>query len=67
MGDVLILRVADDFVNDGDFSDYTFEGGLFAAANIYLGEDLGERFRAMIKDFDGKNNRAKNLLLPISS
>ncbi len=53
MDDVSILRIADDFVNDGEYSDYILEGGLFATANIYLDEDIGERFRALIKYFDG--------------
>lgn len=53
MDDVSILRVTDDFVNDGEYSDYILEGGLFAAANIYLDEDIGERFHALIKYFDG--------------
>lgn len=51
-GDVFILRVSDNFFNDGDYSDYIFDGGLFAVANVYLDEDLGERFRVLIKDFD---------------
>lgn len=53
IGDVFILRVADDFVNDGEYSDYILEGCLFAAVDIYLDEDIGERFRALIKYFDG--------------
>ncbi len=52
-GDVCILRIADDFVNDGKYGDYVFEGGLFAAVNIYLDEDLGERFRSLVSCFDG--------------
>ena len=51
-GDVLVLKVGDNFINDGDYSDYLFDGGLFAAVNVYLDEDIGERFRALIKDFD---------------
>lgn len=52
MGDVFILRVADDFTNDGEYSDYILEGGLFASINIYMDEDIGERFHALIKYFD---------------
>lgn len=51
-GIVLILRVSDDFVNDGDYSDYIFDGGLFAVVNVYLDEDLNERFRSLVKEFD---------------
>ena len=51
-GDVIIQSIPDDYENDSDYLDYTFHGGLFAAANIYLDEDLGERFRSLIKDFD---------------
>lgn len=53
--DVIILRIADDFVNDGLYLDYMFEGGLFAAANVYLDEDLGEWFRSLVSSFD--NNK----------
>lgn len=50
--DVTMLKVADDFVNDGPYWDYPFEGGLFAAVSTYLDEDLGERFRALVSSFD---------------
>ena len=50
-GDVTILKISDDFVNDSPYLDYTFERGLFAAS-IYLDEDLGERFRSLISAFD---------------
>ncbi|NJD04228.1 MAG: MerR family transcriptional regulator [Ruminiclostridium sp.] len=52
MGDVEIRRVPDDFINNSEYLDYLFSGGLFAAANVYLDEDLGERFRSLIKGFD---------------
>ena len=51
-GDVGIRRVPDDFINNSGYLDYVFEGGLFAAASVYLDEDLGERFRTLIKSFD---------------
>jgi len=51
-GDVMILRVADDFINDSPYTDFNFEGGLFATANIYLDEDIGERFRVLVDSFD---------------
>lgn len=51
-GDVIIQRVPDDFMNDSEYNDFTFNGGLFASANVYLDDDLGERFRAVVKSFD---------------
>lgn len=54
-GDVMILRIKDDFINDGDYLDYTFNGGLFAAANFYLDEDLGEGLRSLVSSFDGSS------------
>jgi hypothetical protein len=51
-GDVFILKVSDNFINDGEYSDYIFDGGLFATANVYLDEDLAERFHALVKGFD---------------
>ncbi|HML49153.1 MAG TPA: MerR family transcriptional regulator, partial [Clostridia bacterium] len=51
-GEVVVLRVPDDFENSGPYADYAFGGGLFAAANVYLDEDVGERFRALVSGFD---------------
>lgn len=51
-GDVVLLRISEDFINDGEYSDYVFEGGLYAAANVYLDEDLGQRFRELVSNFD---------------
>ena len=53
--DVIILWIDDDFVNDSDYLDYRMDGGLFASVNVYLDEDLGERFRSLIKAFDTNN------------
>ncbi len=50
--DVMISKIADDFVNDSCFADYFFDGGLFAAANIYLDDDINQLFRSLIKNFD---------------
>lgn len=50
--DVMISKIADDFVNDSCFADYFFEGGLFAAANLYLDDDINQLFRSLIKSFD---------------
>ncbi len=54
-GDVFIQRVPDDFTNDSVYLDFIFDGGLFATVNVYLDEDLGERFRSLVKSFD--NNK----------
>lgn len=51
-GDVFVLRLNESFINDGDYADYVFDGGLFAVSNVYLDEDLNERFRELIKNFD---------------
>ena len=51
-GDVLMVRVSEDFVNDSEYLDYTFDGGLFAAANVYLDEDLGQCFRTLVRELD---------------
>jgi len=50
--DIFILKVSDDFINDGEYSDYIWGGGLFAAVNVYLDEDLGTCFRLLVKAFD---------------
>lgn len=47
-GDIICLRVNDNYVNASDYMDYAFEGGLFAAANVYLDEDLGGCFRHIV-------------------
>lgn len=52
ISDVVILRVPDDYANESEFLDYVFPGSMFATANIYLDEDLCERFRTLVKDFD---------------
>jgi DNA-binding transcriptional MerR regulator len=51
-GDVLMVRIPEDFVNDSGYLDYTFAGGLFAAVNVYLDEDLGQCFRALVSELD---------------
>ena len=51
-GDVEIRRISDEYINTSDYLEYTFSGGLFAAMNVYLDEDLGERFRSLVKSFD---------------
>ncbi|MDD5603243.1 MAG: MerR family transcriptional regulator [Eubacteriales bacterium] len=51
--DVVIQRVPDDFVNNSEYLDFTFDGGLLACINLYMDEDLGECFQKLIKNFDG--------------
>lgn len=50
--DVRVLKIADDFVNDSCFVDYIFDGGLFAAANLYLDDDMNQSLHSLIKSFD---------------
>ena len=50
--DVIILRIPDNFKNDGEYLDYSFNCGSFATINVYLDEDLGERFSSLVKSFD---------------
>jgi len=51
-GDVIILRVNDDYVNDSPYLTQPFPGGLFAAVNVYLDDDISETFRTLISSFD---------------
>jgi len=51
--ETVILKVPGDFVNDGPYSDHHFEGGLYASADVYLDEDLGGRFDALVSFFNG--------------
>ena len=50
--DVFMIQISSDFINDSEYTDSVFNGGLFAAANIYLDEDIAGRFRALIQSFD---------------
>ncbi len=50
--DVTISKIDDGFVNDSGFTDLIFDGGLFAAANLYLDDDMDRSFHSMIKSFD---------------
>jgi len=50
--DISIVRIPEDYINESDYSDYIFAGGLFAAVNVYLDEDVGAFFRTVIKEFD---------------
>ena len=47
-----MLRIDEDFVNSGKYLDFRFTGGLFAAVNVYLDEDMGECFHSLLTYFD---------------
>ena len=51
-GAAVLLRVDEGYVNTGEYADFMFDGGLFAAANVYVDEDLGEGLRSLVKSFD---------------
>lgn len=50
--DVVIQQIPDGYRNNSDYLDFYLEGGLFAAINLYLDEDLGGSFHSLIKYFD---------------
>jgi len=50
--EIIILKIDENFVNDSIYSDYVFDGGLFAATNVYLDQDLSEKFYSLIKEFN---------------
>ncbi|MEA4833366.1 MAG: MerR family transcriptional regulator [Oscillospiraceae bacterium] len=50
--DVMITKIADGFTNDSNFTDFIFDGGYFAAANVYLDDDLAQSFYSLVKSFD---------------
>lgn len=53
-GDMAMVQIGEDYVNDGAYADFAFEGGLYASANAYVDEDLSECFRQMVERFDEK-------------
>ena len=46
------MRVGDNFINGSEYSDYIFKGGLFAATNCYIDEDLEKQIDSLISYFD---------------
>ncbi len=48
-----ISPVTPPHINPSDFLTHDFPGGLYASINVYLDEDLGQRFRALVSSFDG--------------
>ncbi|MCL2189299.1 MAG: MerR family transcriptional regulator [Defluviitaleaceae bacterium] len=51
-GDVVMLRAPHNLPADNPYREFVFEGGWFAATEVYLDDDIGEAFRAMLADFD---------------
>lgn len=51
-GEALMVWVPEDFINDSKYLDYRFAGGLFAAVNIYLDEDLGQCFHTLVRQLE---------------
>lgn len=49
--DTMILRIDDSFINDSEYSDYIFKGGLFAMVSCYVDEDLEEQTDSLILYF----------------
>lgn len=49
----LLLRVPDNFANDGPYREEEFPGGLFATAGAYADEDLAQVHRAMAARIGG--------------
>lgn len=50
--DIIILRIDESFINEDEYWDYNFKGGLFATANCYIDEDLEEQTDSLISYFD---------------
>lgn len=51
-GDIILLKLAKDFQNSSPYLDYYWEGGLFAAADLYLDEDMNAGFCSLLSAFD---------------
>jgi DNA-binding transcriptional MerR regulator len=49
---VIIQNIDKDFDNASPYSDYEFEGGLFAVGSIYVDEDIASFHQRMIVSFD---------------
>jgi len=50
--DVIITKIPNNYLNDSEFVDFIFDGGVFAAANVYLDDDLAQSFRSLVTSFD---------------
>lgn len=51
-GEIVMIHIEDEYNNDSEYFDFYFTGGLYAAVNVYVDEDLGERFHSLIQSFD---------------
>ena len=51
-GDAVMFHIPVGFENSSDYLDIFFEGGLYAAINVYVDEDLGNCFRSLVSSFD---------------
>jgi len=69
----IILRIPDGFTNDSKYKDRFFDGGLYAVVNVYLDEDLGQKFQSLVSGFDvnklfeidyARESMLENLLSP---
>lgn len=49
---VIIQQIERDFLNGSPYSDYEFEGGLFAVGSIYAEDDIAAFHQRMINSFD---------------
>ncbi len=49
---VIIQNIDRDFVNESPYSDYEFEGGLFAVGSVYVEDDIASFHERMVKSFD---------------
>ncbi len=49
---VILQKIDPTFINDSPFSDYEFEGGLFAVGSIYVDDDIAAFHKRMIESFD---------------
>ncbi len=49
---IMIVKISNDFENISLFADHVFMGGLFAAASVYVDEDIHLSFRNILKSFD---------------
>jgi len=50
--DEVLIRVAEDFVPNEAFQTLDFPGGLYATVNVYLDEDLEQKFHGVVTEFD---------------
>lgn len=49
---VMMQRIEDSFVNVSSYTDFLFEGGLFAEGSVYVDEDISSFHNQMMKSFD---------------